>query len=172
MHRLSTAAIALLIAFASHPVAAQSLEEITKAEEGVIAAWEATPLSFRKAIFVDEAVGFGIYKARGAEFKPGEPVVVYAEPVGYGWQVNADSTYTFGFDADLVLKTPDGEVVATQENFAQVALTSAERNREFMLTLSLELTDAPAGDYVIEYVTRDIASEKSATLALPFTITE
>lgn len=150
---------------------AQSLEAIDTAEQAVVAAWNATPLAFRKALFVDNAQGFGVYQARdGATFKGGEPLVVYAEPVGYAWKDNGDGTYSFGFNVDLLLKSSKGEIVGGQENFQKLELTSRSRNREFMLTLTLNIDGAPAGDYIVEYRTRDIHSDKSAVISLPFTV--
>jgi hypothetical protein len=144
------------------------------AEEAVIVAWEQTPLIFRTAVLADKPPeGFGIYYERAHnEYAPGEPIVVYAEPVGYAWRENPDGTYTFGFDVDLLLKTTDGAIVGGQENFQHLELTSYARNREFMLTLTLTVDGAPAGDYVVEYTTRDIASDKAGVISLPFSIVE
>ena len=33
-----------------------------------------------------EPGGFGVYAERSNEFKSGEKLVTYAEPVGYGWK--------------------------------------------------------------------------------------
>lgn len=158
----------------SGTTAAQTLGDIELAEEAVIAAWQRTSLTFRTAVIVDAPPeGFGIYQERAHnEFAPGEPVVIYAEPVGYAWHENPDGTYTFGFDVDLLLKKTDGAIVGGQENFQHLELTSRTRNREFMLTLTLTVDGAPPGDYVVEYTTRDIASEEAAVISLPFSIVE
>lgn len=163
---------AMLLAVATQ-AGAQSIEAIEKAEEAVIAVWNATPLAYRRALFVDNAQGFGVYQARAnAIFKSGEPLIVYAEPVGYAWKDNSDGTYSFGFNVDLLLKSSKGEIVGGQENFQTLELTSRSRNREFMLTLTLNIDGAPAGDYVVEYRTRDIHSAKSAVISLPFTVAD
>ena len=39
-----------------------------------------------------------------------------------------------------------------------------------MVTLTLNVTGAPPGDYVVEYKMRDIAGEKSTSFELPFKI--
>lgn len=153
-------------------VHAQSLEAIDRADEAVWQAWNATPLTVRRAVFVSEAPqGFGVYKERpGSTFKPGEPLIVYAEPVGYAWKDNGDGTYVFGFNVDLILKSSTGEIVGGQENFQKLELTSKARNREFMLTLTLDVNNAPPGDYVVEYRIHDINSDKVGTMSLPFTV--
>lgn len=170
---VSFMAISAIMAI-SNKATAQSIEAIEAAEDAVVQAWEQTPLAFRTAIIADTPPeGFGIYIERAHnEFAPGEPVVIYAEPIGYAWHENDDGTYTFGFDVDLLLKTPDGHVVGGQENFQHLELTSRARNREFMLTLTLTVDGAPPGDYVVEYTTRDIASDKAGVISLPFSIVE
>jgi hypothetical protein len=170
MNRCAIGLLALLLAGGAN---AQSLADIERAEAAVLNVWEQTPLSFRRAVFVTEANGFGVYKEReNAQFKPGEPLLVYSEPVGYAWKDNGDGTFSFGFNVDLLLKTSSGEIVGGQENFQQLVLTSKARNREFMLTLTLTLTGAPAGDYVVEYRTRDAFGAKSGMISLPFSIVE
>lgn len=172
MLRLATLGFIALAAFAT-PALAQDMATLDTAEQAVSAAWDAAPLGFRKALFVTDATAFGVYTEKGSSvFKSGEPIVVYAEPVGYGYIANADGTNNFGFTFDLSLKSPDGKEVAAQANFAKVEFTSHARNREFLVKLTLDLSDAPAGDYVIEYLAHDMGSEKTATLSLPFSVGE
>lgn len=173
MIRRAAILLAACLALATHPAAAQTLAALEEAEAAFDTAWAATPLSFRKAIFATDATDFGVYNERGnASFKPGEPIVVYAEPVGYGFRDNGDGTYSIGFDIDLAVKTAAGEVVAGKDDFANVAVASRARSREFRLSLTLDLGEAPAGDYVLEYTARDIASPKTGTISLPFAIVE
>lgn len=152
---------------------AGSSEDLAAAEDRLLEAWTALPLGFRTAVLVDGAPGgYGMYRQKEpGRYLSGEPVVVYAEPYGYGWIENADGTFTFGFDVDLLLKTARGDVIADQDNFQRLALTSRARNREFMLTITLTIDGAPPGDYVVEYRTRDIASPKEGAFSLPFSIT-
>lgn len=163
----------ILLLGATDMAVAGTMNDLDAAEAAVLEVWKEIPIGFRTAVVIDGAPGgFGIYKEKSpAVFKPGEPVVVYAEPVGYGWIENADGTFTFGFDVDLLVKTAAGQVVGGQDDFQRLALTSKARNREFMLTITLTLDGAPPGDYVVEYKTRDIASDKAGTISLPFTIT-
>lgn len=174
MNRLGRALpLVMLMGLTSTSAVAQSLEAIDKAEAALEESWNATPLSFRKVVLVDKASGFGIYeKHETSTYKLSEPVVVYAEPVGYGWKDNGDGTFSFGFDIDLLLKTPDGQIVAGQENFQNLRMTSNARNKEFMLTITLTLTGAPPGKYVIDYTTRDIASSKSGKISVPIELVQ
>ena len=173
MNRLLPLAFAAAALFAAPPALAQSLDALVAAEAAYAAAWDATPLTFRKTLFVTGIDAFGVYtEKQGAVFAPGEELVVYAEPVGYGYKTNADGTYAFGFNFDLVVKTDTGEVVAGQDNFATFELVSKAQNREFLVSLTLSLNEAPAGNYVVEYLAHDIASDETATISMPFTISE
>lgn len=172
MRRLATALFATLVLGAA-PASAQTIEAIDAADAAVFAAWEQTPLSFRNVRFVTEATTFGIYTPRAdSTFKPGETLLVYAEPVGYGFKDNGDGTYSFGVDIDLSVKDTSGAVVAEQPKFASASLVSRARNREFIVSITLDLSGAPAGDYVLEYTAHDIASEESGLISLPFTVAE
>jgi len=173
MIRLPALFAALALGLAAGPALSQSLEDYEAAEAELVAVWEATPLTFRNVTFVTEpSNAFGVYKAReGDSFKTGEPIIVYAEPIGFGWK-ETEEAYEFGFKIDLNLKDAAGEVIAEQTDFQTLSFASQALNREFNLSLTLNLTGLPAGEYVLEYVAKDIAEEQEATISLPFTITE
>ena len=172
MLRMVAAAFLALAATLAGPVEAQTLDDIAKADAALDAAWVKAPLAMRQAFFVDGTPsGFGIYEKRpNSNFKQGEKLVTYAEPVGYGWKGNADNTYVFGFDIDLTLKSADGVEIQKKGNFFHLAATSHAKNREFFITLTLDLTGAPVGDYIVDYTVHDIASDKSAVISQPFSI--
>jgi len=153
---------------------AQTFQEIDKREAAVYEAWSATPLTIRRAVFVSQHPnGFGQYVERANnEFKKGEKLVTYAEPVGYGWKDVGNGQLQFGFKIDFLIKSPDGKILAGQENFADITETSWAKNREFMVVLTMNLTGAGAGDYVIEYKLRDIASSKTGSFTQRFKIVE
>lgn len=154
------------------PVWAQTISEIDQRDAAVYEAWAKTPLTVRTAVFVaNHPDGFGLYTPRANNvFKPGEKLVAYAEPVGYGWKQEGGGMYKFGFDVDFLIKSTDGKVLGGQQNFAKLGRESRVRNREFMLTLTMSVSGAEPGDYVLEYVLHDIASDKTATIDLPFKI--
>jgi len=175
MHvRPIAAALLTLAVLLPGPAPAQSIDDINKAEAALDAAWAQLPLTIRHATFVTAApTGYGVYTARpDAKFKPGERIVAYAEPLGYAWKTNADGTYTFGFDVDVAIEAADGTELQKQPNFAHLAFTSHARNHEFMVTLDLDLTGAEPGNYIAAYTLRDIASSKTATISLPFSIVQ
>ncbi|GAB4273634.1 MAG: hypothetical protein Kow0013_27620 [Pararhodobacter sp.] len=171
--RLAAAALAMSLC-AVLPVAAPAQDRAAydAAEAALIDAWEALPLSFRTTGFVaTEASGYGMYTLRpDARFAVGEPMIVYAEPLGYAWRDNGDGTYAFGFQIDLILRNPAGEILAQQEAFQTSTLTSRYRNREFYMNITLNLNNAPAGDYVLDYRVIDVVTREEAVISLPFTL--
>lgn len=92
--------------------------------------------------------------------------------MGFGYSQPEPGRWQFGFDVDLLIKTADGRVPGGQENFERLVLTSRTRNREFMPTLTLDLEGAPPGDYVVDDTPKDIASDKTGLISLPFAIIE
>ena len=154
-------------------VRAQSLKEIDEREAAVLDAWDKTPLTVRRAFFVAEkAAGFGMAEERPSKvFKPGEPLVCYVEPVAYGFKSAGGGAYDFGFDIDAVLTgSPKAEELMSKKDFLHIRQHSRVKNRELFLTLTLNLTGAPAGDFVLEWTLRDIAGPKEAKVSLPFSI--
>ena len=153
---------------------AQSVEEIAKREAAVIEAWNATPLTVRRAIFVEAHPDvYGDYAERANNvFKKGDKLITYAEPVGYGWKDIGGGFYQFGFKVDFLVKTPDGKVIGGQEDFANLVMKSRAHLTDFMVVLNLNLGNTGPGDYVVEYKLRDVASSKSYTISQPFKIVD
>jgi len=133
--------------------------------------WDAGPLLFRKAVFVaGTASGFGIYDPRSNNvFKPGEKLVIYAEPIGFKWQAKDELQHAL-LVADIVIRAEDGNVVASQKNFGEFKFDSREQNMEVMTVLTIGFPGAPAGKYVQEVRFIDKMSDKTGKFELPFEI--
>ncbi|MCB1388947.1 MAG: hypothetical protein KDK12_07380 [Rhodobacteraceae bacterium] len=170
---LTTMLAALALALAT-PATAQVSAEYQAAEDALVAAWQSMPLAVRNASFVTEpASGYGLYTRRdNAVFAQGEPIIVYAEPLGYGWVRNeGEDTYGFGLSIDLSIRDAQGGLLGAQQDFQRARLSSRDRNREFYITLTLNLSDAPPGEYILEYLLHDLVEEQSTLISLPFTLT-
>jgi hypothetical protein len=151
---------------AGDPVAAV---ELLRRATSVMAAQG--PLALRRVQFIAEPPnGFGIYKPRADNvFKPGEPLIIYAEPVGMGWKT-ADGVNHALVAADFEIRTPDGKILGGQKDFGRFEFTSHDQNQEIMTHLTIRLSGAPAGSYVFAATYRDQINGKSANLTLPFEI--
>jgi hypothetical protein len=181
-------AVVLLAAIAAGPVAAQTLSDKSKEAEGLVAegkfadalaaldeasrlVWDQAPLSCRRILWVAEkASAFGNYNPRETNiFSSGEAMLVYAEPIGFGWRKTGEIWHAV-LAADLVIHSKDGAEIYRQGDFADLPVASRARIREFFVNLTYTLSGIPAGDYLIDTVLRDTNGEKRATCTLPFTI--
>ncbi|WP_333821545.1 hypothetical protein [Pinisolibacter sp.] len=179
--------LALTLPFAI-PAAAGELTPLAEKAEAALAAgkagaavdaldaaldvvWKATPLTFRKALFVSEPpTGFGAYVERAdAVFTPGQPLLVYAEPIGFEWK-QADGLFTCDLIIDVALRDPAGKVLFEKREIGRMALKSHARNHEFMMKLDLNLRGLPVGDYVLDGIMRDEVSKKWGSFSLPFSV--
>ena len=150
-----------------------SLKDVDALRSAVTDAEEKMPLTVRRAIFVTEpAPIIGDWSERPSNvFKAGEVIHTYVEPVGYTWKPRGDM-YDFGVNVDLVLKTADGKILGGQENFSHVKFSNHMKIQELMLNLNLSPDGFPPGKYIVEYKLHDQGSEKVATFAQPFSISE
>lgn len=133
--------------------------------------WKKSPLTFRKVLFVKDAQGYGVYSPRDSSvFKPGEPLVIYVEPIGFGYGDHAIGGYEIGLTADLALSDAKGNLLLSQEDFVSVAIPVRYHNREFEMKITATLTGLPAGAYVAKFHVRDQNSDKSGDFELPFEV--
>ena len=102
--------------------------------------WDGTKdIGIHQTVLVTEpAAGFGIFNPRADEkFKVGEPILIYAEPFGFGYGSGGDGLYTIGFTVDLKVSTEAGEVLGEIPGLANLDLTSRYQNREFQANVQL-----------------------------------
>ena len=181
---------AMLLAFSSGPAAAESadargvlqsaVEAMDKgdAHEALKAAYQAMLMlsqqnrfHIRTAIYVDgDPQGYGLYKERAdLDFEGGEPIHIYVEPGAFKYG-GPDGRFDFGFTVDFRIATPDGNVLAGQDDFASLDFNSNRPNTEIMLDLTINLTGVPTGDYILRFTVHDKVSEEAADFELPLTI--
>lgn len=151
--------------------AGQNMAALETLREAYYEISDKMPLGFRKSAFVAEkAAGFGMMKPRADNvFKPGEVILIYLEPVGFGWR-KADGVYNSVLTADFEIQTPDGKVLAGQKKFGRFALSSQDRNTEYMVHLTYNFTGLPDGEFIVNTVFHDEVSGKNATQNMKFVI--
>ena len=113
-----------------------------------------------------EPTGYGMYDEKESNvFAPGETFLLYVEPVGYSYgniTENGDQLYTMNFTADFTISTPNGTILAGQEDLPLSNLISHHQNKELMLQMSIDQTSPfPSGDYVLRYTFTDENSGES-----------
>ncbi|HUG63220.1 MAG TPA: hypothetical protein VMP03_15340 [Methylomirabilota bacterium] len=133
--------------------------------------WDKAPLGFSEALFVAaKPQGFGIYDMRpSAVFDPGEDMLVYAEPFGYGYRREGD-TFQIAFDADFELRNTGGQILHAQSDFAELDMQSRRRNKEFQIFITYNFKGLKPGDYILSTTLRDRNSPKTGSFDLPFTV--
>lgn len=146
-------------------------EALAALDEVAAALWDKAPLTMRRALWVAEPpTGFGRYNPRENNvFASGVKMVIYAEPVGFGWRKNGDLWQT-DVAIDVVVKGKDGAALQRAQDFTNLRIGSRVRNREMMAQLTYSFTGIPAGEYVVDSIMRDKVSGKTGTFSLPFVV--
>lgn len=151
------------------------LGAVTAAREAFAVAWNSTAgLSFGETLLLAEpAAGYGIYNPRESEsFKIGEPVLIYAEPIGFAHGSAGEGLYAIGFFVDLKVSTEAGEVLGELQNLTELDLASRYPNREFQANLTYDLEGLTPGRYVLTTTLRDKYSAKIGSFDTTIEIVE
>jgi hypothetical protein len=147
---------------------AGALEKFRTAEDAL---WQAMPLAVLNVKHVDTADGFGIYKERANHiYKPGEKIVLYMEPVGYGYGSDGLGNSEIALSVDLTVLSEAGENLGTLEKIGRVQIASRSHNREIFFKLNISLDGLPAGKYRADFVMHDENSDKKAPFTTDFEI--
>lgn len=113
--------------------------------------------------------GFGMYDRRpDAVFRPGEPLIVYCEPVGLAWQKGGRGFQSL-FTVDFEVLDTAGKVLGGQKEFGRFGFDSVVRNQEILTRLTLDVDGIEPGDYVLRYIFNDRVSGNQTALVMPFT---
>lgn len=130
------------------------------------------PLTVRNVTFVTaEPKGYGAYEPRpDSVFRPGEPLLVYLEPLGYAFERAEDGTLSYGFAADVAILSADGRVLGGQRDFGKWQFRTRSPATASFVSLRLDLEGLPAGDYQLAVRIRDAGSDETAEAMLPFTV--
>ncbi len=107
----------------------------------------------------------------GSTFKRSEPLIIYAEPLGFGYGKDGE-LYVIDLGLDFIIKGADGSEVTRQENFGSLNMRSRVANKEFMAKLNYDFSGLPAGAYTVTTVLKDKNSPKTGEFTMDFTLTE
>jgi len=185
---LKTASLAALLVIGAVPVATAgpAVDAATRAEalvaegktgealdalsQAMDAICTASPLAFGKVVVVDSSGGYGVYSERADKtFKPDEKMMVYVEPICFGYGGSGTST-TIGFTADLAIENTTGQVLGEAKDVFSLSTPSMPGKREFSMTLSFGVPYLRPGDYKAIFTVHDQNSDKSGTFEVPFAI--
>ncbi len=139
---------------------------VTAARDILQVVWDqSVDLGFTDTLLVIEpASGFGIYNPRADNvFKAGEPIVIYAEPYGFGYGSPGEGLYSIGFQVDLQVQNEAGDVLGDVPNVTALDMSSRYPNKEFQANLTYNLDGIPPGKYRLITTLRDKNSLKFGT---------
>ena len=166
------------------------LAELESARQQYMGAWNNTAFSSQYDEFVAEGtVGlYGEYRGHTPAniFRPGETMVLYVEPVGFGYlpitNTNVESLvdtgapfktlYLINMTADIYGTDSSGTQIFAVEDLPVASnLISHRQMTEIPMTLTLTQEEPfPVGDYIITYVVRDQVTGQSFQIDRQITI--
>ena len=169
--------------------AGNQLAQLDAARQQYLSTWNNTAFSSHFDAFVAEGThsGYGIYREHvpASVFRPGETIVLYVEPVGFGHQPITDTStqdggnstaapttlYLINMTADYIISDSNGTELATIEDVPAINFISHRQNTEFSLTLTLSQEEPfPVGDYLVTYVVHDQVTRQSFQIDKRITI--
>ncbi|MGD8563946.1 MAG: hypothetical protein PVG03_15495 [Desulfarculaceae bacterium] len=146
---------------------------LVSAGEAVEAIWAKTPYHLDTVTLTQQkSDGYGQYDPKDNNVYPSgkSTIYIYMEPRAYKITQTKPGVFNFGLALDLYLLRPDGKVVFGKENFARLQKNSRRPNREFSVSVTVNLTNAPAGKYLLKLVARDKNSKGRAEARVPIEI--
>jgi hypothetical protein len=113
---------------------------------------------------------YGDYTPRAnAVFTGSEEQQYYLEPKNLISRM-ASGSYEPAFEVDLQVLTADGNPVASQPRFGSFRLPAKSPVYDIYMNLKVTLEGAPAGNYNVRFIVRDLNSKKTATVTQRITI--
>jgi hypothetical protein len=149
--------------------AGQRSEALGLIDQAAQTIWNQMGLSVGLAVLTKEdAQGFGMFNPRDNNvFADGEPILAYVEPRGYRVTSPQPGLFAFGIKVDVALLGPQGDILWGKENLLVKNVLSRQFNREFYITLTLNFTGAPAGNYVVLLTLHDQQAPGPVQVRLP-----
>jgi hypothetical protein len=150
---------------------------IEDAKQLYLSVWNQTKFNATFSTFVEpfSVAGYGVYEQRSNVFSPGEAIVLYVEPVGFGHKQIIDKEgdsgssnnnntmlYLMNITVDYEIDAANGTKLQLIEDVKAGSITSHRPNTEMPLTLTItpEVQPLPIGSYVVTYsVTDEISGE-------------
>ena len=164
---------------------------IDDAKDLYLSVWNQTEFNATFSTFVEpfSAAGYGVYEERNNTFAPGETIVLYVEPVGFGHEQvmdeggdsngnnnnnNTTMLYLMNITADYEIAAANGTEIQLIEDVQAGNITSHRPNTEMFLTLTItpDVQPLPIGSYVITYSVNDEVSDESFQLEKDVIIAE
>jgi hypothetical protein len=110
-------------------------------------------------------LGSGQYQVHSNTFKPGENIVLYVQPIGFGHKQiegkDGEKLFVMNFTADILISAQNGTILGGGQNIPISNLVSHYQNTEmYMHLLVTQSSPLPKGNYVINYRVTDETTGK------------
>ena len=147
------------------------LDALQSAQGAVNQLWAASPLFLNQALFTKgKAAGFGIYDPRpDTVFSQTDPLYVYLQPAGYGFQLTGE-LIQFGFVVDLAVLDASGRERGGAKDFTKFDYVSRTANKEITLIFTVDPLKLTPGNYGLKITVHDKVKNQSVAKMLPFAI--
>lgn len=122
-------------------------------------------LGFTESTLVAEnATGYGVYNPReNNQFKTGTPILIYCEPVGFGYGSPGAGLYSVNFGIDLQVLDASGNQIANAPDVTEYNMPSRHQNQEVQANITYSLDGLPPGQYTLVTTLRDKNAAKSGS---------
>lgn len=122
-------------------------------------------LGFTESTLVAEnATGYGVFNPRANnQFKSGTPILIYCEPVGFGFGSPGAGLYSVNFAIDLQVLDASGNQIADAPGVTEYNMPSRHQNQEVQANITYSLDGLPPGRYTLVTTLRDKNSAKSGS---------
>src|ERR687885_969318 len=149
--------------------------DLKTAREQYLSAWNRSGFHSQFDTFVDSVEAYGIYQEhRSNIFRPGEDIILYAEPVGFSHvpvNINNTKLYLINLTASIILSDTQGNILFGRENIPALSIVSHTQNTEMFARLRVgQSSPFPPGGYVITYILTDVPSGKNFKIVKDITV--
>jgi hypothetical protein len=132
--------------------------------------WARAPLTIKQAYFVIGGEDGAKFSPRpDGPFRSGETARVHLEPLGYGFSEDS-GVFRIALATSIEIRTPGGLILAKTEDFGRLEWAGRAKSRTFNGRVGIDLPDLKAGDYELLVTVSDEATQKTASVTLPFSV--
>jgi hypothetical protein len=159
----------------SNSSATANTSDLNAAREQYLLAWNHSGFHSQFDTFVNSVEAYGIYQEhKSSIFKPGEDIILYAEPVGFSHvpvNINNTKLYLINLTASIILSDTQGNILFGRENIPALNTISHTQNTEMFARLRVgQSSPFPPGGYVITYILNDVPSGRSFKIVKEITV--
>jgi hypothetical protein len=156
-----------------HLMAREPAATLAALRKATAEAWRRFPFTAVNIHLVAaQPAGYGRFIPRVDNvFRPGEPLILYLEPVGF--KVREDKNtgkYQYRLVADFNMVDAWGRVVSGRRTVGRFEGNTTQFPDRYPLTFTYSLSGLPPGEYKVETILRDLLGKKSHTVVTPIRV--